>query len=310
MNLMNYHFPDMLINDIRAELKKQFKSIGQHKQFKAKGWKQVWFDLLVKGAMPQDISTAGAFTEFQWLKNPVSYVPESKELLDDLKDIKVDGIVGMSMAPADVFSVAMPKDYLVNNQSIKGCFVSWMSEESVIRSMNDVAASCGYKDLSMSAGEWPYQNGRFNLSYKDPEGFGRIVVTLSGSKIPQILLSKNHQEYSERVGESDMGYGLSDQEKKTQFEMLKIAISLMVYMKAHTGSTYKLDSILAKPVGMESKTRMSPIGVKHFTTKRGVAPHYRQLRDQRFYQGEHSDLEAGSRWVPVNMDCYAVDRNI
>jgi len=149
--------------------------------------------------------------------------------------------------------------------------------------------------------------------------------------IPEMLSAKSVDEFEDRLGEMKMANykvrGVSREDAISEFYAFKLVCALTVYNMATNGDMLKsgmpgekaphiegrFDRKVVKPFHIQSTADMmseSKTPGMHYRQW-----HFRQLRDKRYYQGEHSKRVPGSRWVFVrdtmvgvgDTDPYTVD---
>ena len=78
-------------------------------------------------------------------------------------------------------------------------------------------------------------------------------------------------------------------------------MAFLVYISAHENTVKSIHDIKMQGVTKgEPKAMLHTM--RHFKPVGLLRPHYRNLRDERYYHGEWAKWKRGSRWVPVNME--------
>jgi len=258
-------------------------------------------DFLTQGKLITDIATPVVFLENHWFKKPVCLLPESDALIKQLLNTNFEGQIKALRPFTEIFSIALPKETKFNGQNIQGLFVSYMTpdrKEEIVEIFNH---DHGTKAQFNNPGKGDPQ---LTICYSDPDGHGRIVLNIDLWKLEWVLEAKTIEEYHALTGISDgsfIFYDLSEQEQQTQFEILRFVIAFIVYISAHENAIEFTQSI--KMPGSDKKSSNVIINkVKQFKPEGSVKPHYRNLRNERYYQNQWLDWEPGSRWIPVNME--------
>lgn len=296
---MDYYLYNPATYSVRAELKKGAKELGI--DMTKKPWQYAWIDFLSKGLILPDIVTPIIFQENNWLKQPVCFLPETDVLIRQLLDTNYEGQVNSLRTYASAFSIAIPKSTKFNNQSIQGLFVTYLTPDEKNRLIDEFNRDYGTGVHGEQTGKTSKQ---LTITYADPAGKGRMVLNVDLWKLEWILSSETIEEFNELTGintDSVINYELSTEEQKTQFQILKFVVSFIVYMSAYDECISEVHDV--RMSGSDKHTNsVSVKTIKSFYEKGGIKPHYRNLRDDRFYQGKWSDWEKGSRWIPVNME--------
>lgn len=300
---MNFYLYNPVSFSIRSELKKGAKQYGF--DISGQPWQRTWIEFLNQGILHSDIATPIVFLENYWLKNPVCLLPESNSLIQQLLNTNFEGQIKALRPFTELFSIALPKETYFNGEKIHGIFVSYMTTDRKDELVTAFNKDHGTKTVFNNPGK---QDPQLTICYADPHGNGRIVLNVDLWKLEWILEAENLEEYHGLMGISTgsfISYDLSENEQKTQFEILKFVIAFIVYISAHDDAVEFVQNI--KMPGSDKITSKAIINkVKQFKPKGTVKPHYRNLRDKRYYRGQWSDWSPGSRWIPVNMETATV----
>jgi hypothetical protein len=261
---------------------------------------------LTEGIILPDIATSVVFIEHLWLKSPLCLLPESTDLIKQLKDTNFEGQIKALKPYDEVFSIAIPKDAEFNGQKVQGIFVAYMTPDRKREILLDFNKEFGTNAQFNHSGSTDPQ---LTICYSDPNGPGRIVLNLDLWKLEWVLEAKDIDEYNALTGRSDstfVAYDLSVDEQITQFEILKFVVSFVVYIGAHADAISPLHDV--KIPGSSKQTPNALIHtVKQFSTGTSIKPHYRNLRHEKYYRGKWESWPKGSRWVPVNMSTASVE---
>lgn len=243
----------------------------------------------------------------------------AQRLFEATYDAKwMDGI----QMPFDSFILSMPKDFTVNDTIIPGCMVTWMRfcdlKDKAITPLCKKAGIPVPQEVTVP--EQYRESMTIHISYQDPydnrkHTYARIVIPsdLFGS----VLASKNGQEFRQRAGDyKDASFkGLvpsSDLDLTIQFTLLKLVLALAVFNQATEqehltpglpGGHIQVDGVVRNLRPVHRTLSMPPL--KAPDTKGAVEDHYRsfhfrQLRHERYYQGEYAEWAPGTRWTFVS----------
>lgn len=302
---MNYYLYNPVSFSIRAELKKGSKQFGY--DISGQPWQRTWMDFLTQGRLITDISTPLVFLENNWLKTPVCLLPESDALIKQLLDTNFEGQIKALRPFDEIFSIALPKETKFNGQKIQGLFVSYLTPDrknEIVKMFNHDHGTKAQLNHTEKA------DPQLTICYSDPNGHGKIVLNIDLWKLEWVLEAKTIEEYHALTGISDgsfIFYDLSkqEQEQQTQFEILKFVIAFIVYTSVHENAIEYTKSI-KMPSSDKHTSNVIINKVKQFKPEGSVKPHYRNLRNERYYRNQWMDWAPGSRWVPVNMETVVV----
>lgn len=260
---------------------------------------------------------------FWGLKKRPSIFIESAQVAQRLYEATYDAkwMEGIQM-PFESFIVSIPKDFKVNDTIIPGCLVTWMRfcdlDERALRPMCLKAGIPAPDEVSVP--EEYRESMTIHISYQDPYDqrrytYARIVIPceLFGS----ILASKDRHEFRERAGDykeaSIKGLIRSSEVDLTiQFTLLKLVLAMAVFNQATEakhltpglpGGQIQVDGVVRNLKPSHQTLGMPPL--KAPSSKGPVEDHYRsfhfrQLRHERYYQGEYADWRPGTRWTFVS----------
>lgn len=322
--MKDYYLYEFVSPRIRAELKKAFKHAGKLQEFNSAHWQKTYINLIADGAIPQDFGLLSVFDEHEFFKNPVCFRPESSEFIDKLSSIKLtsEGILENVRTPADYFMIPIPKSHRFNGEKVRGLFICSNSINERTKSINDFTEKYGTQQLALKSSKED-RTEMFDEKYltivyleddknnENSEEVGRITLRKSLSELTELLVVENYKDgvrVNEDTKKAVKVEDLTPGQYETQLQVLRFVLSYLVYMSAHPNAISESTSIQGSiKKGGQKKLIMST--VKNFIPKNSIAPHYRNLRDQRFYKGAWKDWAIGSRWVPVNMKDYKVDES-
>lgn len=304
---MDYYIYNPFSNTFRATIKKALKKSGSYdKDFV---WQKIWGDQFSRNPrLAYDIATPVVIMENTYFDNPVCLLPESHDLVSQVIETNFEGVLTALNPTDNIFSVAIPKETKFNHQIIEGIFVCYSTKNDF---ENLYLSSFNAKyNLSLSTETiWINTNSEpiLTIAYKDPNSTELIVITSPISKFSNVLSAISHEDYNKLAGFSDepISADLSEQERKTQYEVVKFCLGFIVYISAHPDCLIDINNI--KYPGLTKQTSKVTIKrIKQFFPRGKVRPHYRNLRDSRYYKNEWSSWPPGSRWVPVNMNTVMV----
>ena len=255
--------------------------------------------------------------EFFWESGEKNVVfPENQAVLDNLMKarFKMDSAEGFSL-PHDSFVVPIPSGYRHDGVLMPTIMVSQLDGSAELKRIYDGFVS-HYK-LKLDA-DFEYESERtisITYPFKASEGvYARSMMRVSD--IPHLLSADDVNDFKRIMLElklDDPSEGLSDQEAKTQFLILRLVAALGVYNAATEGKRLVKGFPGAsepKMVGFYDKKSMTPQTIENSTPlvsekDRNVSPHYRswffrQLRSPRYYQGEYENTPLGSRYTFVS----------
>lgn len=265
--------------------------------------------------------------------------PETPEFLDKLLTAKFDlNQTGGFSLPFANFMLPMPKDYKCEGVNINGILVTSYRVGDLPRIFKSYADFLNEKldpKICAEMGIDPNKKIKFSeqrdnyykKGFTDDEQLlsiclldnnknileqGTLRASEAYSKIPALLQSKTANEFNERLGYIDVNYKsqkVLSKDAVAQFYALKIICALAVYNQATDGEMLHLGmpSSRVNFSGKLGKTTNYNITFAAGTVQNeGITPnahyrqwHFRQLRDERYYQGKHKNKPVGSRWTFV-----------
>ena len=243
--------------------------------------------------------------------------PENAEMVDNLIRAKYEmtSYEGFSL-PFDSFIVAMPNGYKFQGVEIPSFMVTIMP----YKKSDELSINPFCEELKIpppdQVGRMPSgENARaICISYQDALmhslGYGRSMQL--DEILPKILACETAQEFKTICGEYVGTHGVVPSENHDlviQFFAIKFAASLGVYNSAtegdrlidgFPGSTVprlitKVPEMKFKYITLKAPTRQPNAPASYYRTW-----HFRQLRADRYYQGEHENTPRGSRYVFVS----------
>ena len=301
--MAHYLYP-LLSNGIRADIKKHCKATGN--KTGSQHWQRTYVKWLNEGILQADVSTPNVIYENRWAKNPVCYLPESGAFIPQILASNFEGQVKLLNPPEKIFTVAIPKTCHFNNQAIQGLFVTYLTGQE----KKDIVAEYRHEhDAPINLSDDVDADPQLSITYKDPDGDGRIVLNIEMWRLEWILSAKTIEEYHELTDRPEtpgiFSAGLSVEEAETQFEIVQFVVGFIVYLSAHEDAVKDVKSIKMDGVSLNQE-KMTLKTIKQWNSRGKVMPHYRNLRDERFYQRNWASWPPGTRWILVNADAKEV----
>lgn len=243
--------------------------------------------------------------------------PESAAVLDNLLRAKyqMDSPDGFTL-PYDSFIMAIPHGYAFDGVKIESFMVTFLP----YRKSQDYTTTPFCRKMGLLAPEsYVHEDSRpeamsIALSYRDPVTKGYIRTLQIDHSLPHILKCKTAQEFKAAIGEYESKIevlDLSEDELMAQFLSVKLVAALGVYHLATNGSRL-VDGFPGKVMPRVNnldkgqKVRFSTLCNKadpgEAASKEAFYRtwFFRQLRDERYYRGEHENTPRGSRYSFVS----------
>jgi hypothetical protein len=242
--------------------------------------------------------------------------PESEEVLNNLLRAKyqMESAEGFTL-PFDSFFMAIPHGYSFNGIKLESFMVTMVPYlESQDHTTRPFCQTMGIRAPDSYAHEEAAPGTRsIAITYRDPVTMAGYIRTLQlDSNLPRILQCETAEEFHEAVGSyhSKVGViGLTKAELETQFLAIKLVAALGVYHMATEGKRLSdgfPGTQVPKIHQYDKKQRLVYSTLKNSTKVETGAPlsrdayyrtwFFRQLRDERFYRGEHEKTPRGSRY--------------
>lgn len=249
-----------------------------------------------------------AMSEVRYLESDRFVIfPSSKELLDSIMRARLnvqdfDAIT----PPAESFVVMMPAGYKTpEGVPLRTFLVQW------IRASRNTAAYIDVLDrakINTFKPEFVDDGMMLDVIMLDAETLALRSSNTASDVTKQIDAHDSHNAHLETPKELSF-VDTNELEQKQMKAMIKLAVGLAVFDSAYENflvSGLPAGSKLKKAgaVNLDNAVVMSHAA----TTSKGQhskaghirAFHFRQLRDKRYYQGEHEGKPLGSRYVPVS----------
>lgn len=243
--------------------------------------------------------------------------PESAAVLDNLLRAKyqMDSPEGFSL-PFDSFIMAIPNGYTFEGVKIESFMVTFVP----YRTSQDYTTVPFCRKMGLLPPEsYVHEPCRpearsIAISYRDPVTKGYIRTMQIDHSLPNILKCKTPKEFKATLGEYESKIeviDLSEEELMAQFLSVKLVAALGVYHLA-TGGSRLADGFpgkvlprinnLDKGQKLRFSTLKNSTELGEATTKDAFYRtwFFRQLRDERYYRGEHENTPRGSRYSFVS----------
>lgn len=258
--------------------------------------------------------------ELYWLKNGGEVIfPESDVVLNNCFKAKfsLSSSRGFDL-PFNSFMLAMPNGYSFMGTKLPALMVNFYDYHNSIDEV--IHPFCDWAKINrpsrIAKEDVPLGSRAISISYRDPEtNVGYVRLLVGEEKIPDLLAAEDTETFSRIMGRFNSMVGVidpSDQDLEIQFKAIKLVAALGVYHLATNGDRLKqgfpgqsmprmnfknpdlrmsLNTLSSKlPSQLDKSTPDA-----HYRTW-----HIRQLRDERFYKGEHEKERPGSRFVFVS----------
>jgi len=236
--------------------------------------------------------------------------PENKNLLEALDKAKVDIGINSAFLPYDRVCISFPNDYEICGRKPKGVCVSVDLPEERQKGFDWVCKQLNIPPVTLDHGSTHEELalGTVYINYKgEDDSFCRVswnISTLSeiiGSDLETALTKFTDFDPRKNVNV----FKVDRDEKIFQIHLLRTVVRLLIYCEAMPDKVRaglpdsKAGTKNIKPIGQivslpESARREEGSKAPSF-----VSVHLRQLKDKRYYQGEHATKPQGSRFVFV-----------
>jgi hypothetical protein len=263
--------------------------------------------------MRQTLEFSIYLEEYLWERDGRQVIfPESAAVVDNLMraSFDLDSCDGFSL-PFRSMVVAMPAGYVHNGLKIPSFLATFARnntpDEKLHPFLDAVKESHSDYRIDGNASERVLV-----IQYRDnTDSWAKVSIV--DTDLPRILKCKDAATFSKELGMyKGIKRGFSeytDQDREIHFFALKLVASMGVYCLA-TGGKRLLDGFPGATMpklmghdgstGMRLSTLQSVVRTKESPEAHYRAWHFRQLRDDRFYRGEHAHAPKGSRYVFVS----------
>jgi hypothetical protein len=250
--------------------------------------------------------------EMEWERNssPIIF-PENEHVINNLlnANFSVSTIDGLEL-PYRSFVMAMPKGYRYGNISIGSFLASF--DKSIDSRKKKSEKFLNHYGLRVTRTESVKDNDptTLTITYSDEGQLLNNIFSISGSLIPTLLNCNTFENFEKALQDSHMGIHI-DRVDKRAYILLRLVLAVAVYDMAteHTRIVqgypsnnikdvkYVYPNITNKMVTLTAPKREEEAdGLKmHYRTW-----YFRQLRADRYYQGEYEHHPKGSRYSFVS----------
>jgi hypothetical protein len=253
-----------------------------------------------------------AMTEHHYLTSDrFTIFPESTDILDTILRAKLNVTDFDSiLPPANVFTVMIPEGYKTPaGVPLKSFLVQWDQYSSSLVRYNKLSNDYNLNATFAAPKNEAYTSTSSYLDVICPAEQGNYLRSShNGEETLHLLALADEQEiFESRAPESIKVKEPSEVEAQQMRAMTKIALGMAVFDSAYDDFLTKgLPQVkMKKPPAGANLNNAHVVGGKTASTgakaKSGHIRsfHFRQLRDARYYQGEHASKPVGSRYVPV-----------
>lgn len=303
---------DRILADIRKGLPKRESRLMKDKEI---------INLLIEGT-PEFVHSLNfhilSEEDFGYREGSHAIFPESRAVLDNLLRAKyaMDTPEGFSL-PYSSFLMAIPNGYSFDGIQLPSFMATWLPYRTTHEYTTD--PFCRRYDLTLPENygyeESTDETNCLIITFRDPKGPAYIRTMQVDAKLPIVLKCQNAQEFSEAIGRYEDKVGvieLDEQELEMQFLAVKLIAALGVYHMA-TGGSRLVDGFPGKQeprIHNRIKTQRLRFSTLKNKVERDDEPQspdafyrtwfFRQLRDERYYRGEHEKTPRGSRYSFVS----------
>lgn len=244
--------------------------------------------------------------------------PESAAVLDNLLRAKyqMDSPEGFTL-PFDSFIMAIPHGYEFEGVKLESFMVTFLPYQTsqdyttipFCRKMGVPLPDSYVHEESLPDAK------SIALTYRDPENRAGYIRTLQiDHNLPKILKCKTAQEFRAELGDYESKIGvidLTEAELMSQFLAVKLVAALGVYHMATKGDRLTdgfPGKVMPRVNNLDKNQRIFFSTLKNKVEQDEVSTKdafyrtwfFRQLRDERYYRGEHEKTPRGSRYSFVS----------
>ncbi len=250
--------------------------------------------------------------------------PESADMVRRLIDAHFDYSRHAIFAPPfESFILAMPAGIVIEGVELPSCLVTYGSFAGFAE--NYRMGLCAHLQIprpevrlepGVSAGAL-----YISIAYRDALNPDCVVqLGITSDQWPQILLTPSYSQYQGMVRDYEVPEGAPPLSASTredsiiQFNLVRLIAAMSIYHSATDGQHLHpgLPGKAARPKMLGSPEDL-PRQIHHLWASDAMRTasdhtgelryhrmHFRNLRDERYYRGEHRRLARGSRWVMVS----------
>ena len=200
-----------------------------------------------------------------------------------------------------VTHISFPKGYKINNLQAVGVMVSVGSIEARAEWHGDFFStnqvSCPKYNTSVETA------GYVAINYADPLNANlHCRINVPFERLEAVLNASDYREAQEALNNTVIGTALTEDELIYQLEIARLAIKTMVYAQAMPDKVIAgVPDRKATPQGITPKASYItlPSSESGPQAPTSVGYFFRQLRNEKYYKGEHKHKPIGTRWIFV-----------
>lgn len=306
--MSNLYIYPLYQNEIRSVIKNGLKSAGMLKEFKRRAWQDWFIELLSSGELIHDLSTSLVFNEEEWFKNPVCFCPKSETFIQTLLKTGFEGQLSSLRLPCPYFTLAIPKAARFGGETVRGLFVNCITAAEQEASVSRFISRYSVKPTTFVHESTVDRDvPLLTIAYQVSGSEARYVFRKTVPELNAVLQSKTIEEYKSflAVDMQVVSFDLNKDELKTQFEIARFVIAMIIYLNAFPDSVEAVSN--QRWDAAKGKLTVKMMTARDFTGEGKLQPHFRNLRDERFYRNDWAAWQKGSRWVPVGFADYDVN---
>lgn len=239
--------------------------------------------------------------------------PDSPAILDNLLKarFKIESLEGFDL-PFASFVLAMPRGYAFKGVKIPSLMVNWVKKDRMIADVTQPFFNhYGLPAHSFNAIDYA-SDSVLSIAYADIDGQEKCRTYVAAAHIPTLLSAKNPDDYREemaRQGFIRSALQITEYDGIIQYHAFRLIAALGIYHVATRGERLKegFPGAAAPRIdGFASQLKLNPITLSNSVPPLknedpGRAEHYRtwyfrQLRAERYYQGEYANYSPGTRY--------------
>jgi hypothetical protein len=258
------------------------------------------------------IDLAAYTVEREWKKasNRQTIFPSSPDFLNYLANSKFDLGKGAAIhAPWKTFAISFPRNYTIDGVHLGSCLIQITTPGDRLTQLQDYVSSISeIKHVKLNTTMSRTEEVVY-IYFVSPWGDRSIhgMVTPM-AELPSILGSEDTDVFRERIGNmgesNSTAIGHDSNESSFNQQLLKLVAAMLIYNTATEGKGLTKGLPKHAPVLSMKKQGVvmkgSILGDEHkVVTPHARRMHFRNLQHERFYGGEYSNMDIGSRWVLV-----------
>lgn len=310
----NYKFYPLYSDKVRAEIKRNLVAIGYSKQEARRSvWQSTWLRWVNdKHIASTKICEQLVYLEHQWLGQPITFVPESADLIRRLLRTNFQDVIeNRSLAwPYSVATLAMPSQYQCGGSVLQGCLFAYLTKKEQALLADKFYSLYGDDEAKVSQVNTDNQYTReLIFSYPNPlQANSTIATKVREQELVKILHATSIDEFRGYMGIPDArgdnaNITMTEQQCRIQFELLRALAAFMVYISLEPGTVE--DACKAPPEGWHTE-HSKIIRILDYQPTNSIGdgkskcPHYRRYKHEKYYKKQYADWPLGTRWTTVN----------